>query len=359
MLLSGCYVQVAREELEKIPEIDLCIGTNDKSKVLDIIKENLSINIGNDLIENYNNMTQYDEFGPVTFTEKTRAIIKVQDGCNNFCSYCIIPFARGKIRSRDPKNVIEEITKISNKGYKEVVITGIHVASYGKDFNNGYELIDLLEDINKIPGIERIRMGSIEPLWITDEVLNRLSKLDKMCHQFHLSLQSGCTKTLERMNRHYSAEEFEEIANKLRNTFDDCILTTDIIVGFPGETEEEFNTTYEFLKRIKFYKTHVFKYSKRKGTKAAIMPNQVSGKIQEERSHILIELSDKNEKDYLDKYIDKTVKVFFEEKDGEFYKGHTSNYLMIKVKTNNDISNKILDVKIISRDNLELMGTLL
>ena len=355
----GCYVQVAREELEKIPEIDLCIGTNDKSKVLDIIKENLSINIGNDLIENYNNMTQYDEFGPVTFTEKTRAIIKVQDGCNNFCSYCIIPFARGKIRSRNPQNVIDEITKISNKGYKEVVITGIHVASYGKDFNNGYELIDLLEDINKIPGIERIRMGSIEPLWITDEVLNRLSKLDKMCYQFHLSLQSGCTKTLERMNRHYSAEEFEEIANKLRNTFDDCILTTDIIVGFPGETEEEFNTTYEFLKRIKFYKTHVFKYSKRKGTKAAIMPNQVSGKIQEERSHVLIELSDKNEKDYLDKYIDKTVKVLFEEKEGEYYKGHTSNYLMIKVKTNNDISNKILDVKIISRDNLELMGTLL
>ncbi len=369
----GCYVQVARNEVEQMPEIDICIGTNEKSKIFEIVKEKLAgnnVNITynqiaklpcekiNDLKENYSKMVDYDEFGTVTYTEKTRAIIKVQDGCDNFCSYCIIPYARGKIRSRDPKKVLEEITLIANKGYKEVVLTGIHIASYGRDFEKDYKLIDLIEDVNNISGIERIRLGSIEPLWVTDEVIERLSKIEKLCHQFHLSLQSGCDETLKRMNRKYSIKEFKTIAHNLRNTFDDCILTTDIIVGFPGETEEEFNTTYKFLKEIKFYKTHIFKYSKRKGTVAETLPNQVSPKVQEERSKLLIELSDKNEKEYLQSYIGKTVKVLFEEQEDDFYKGHTSNYLMVKTKSDKNITNQIINVIIIDRDNLELIAKL-
>ena len=233
--------------------------------------------------------------GAITFSEKTRATVKVQDGCNNFCTYCLIPFARGRIRSRKKENVIEEVKKIAEKGIKEIVITGIHIASYGKDFDNNYRLIDLLEEINKIQGLHRIRLGSIEPTIITDEFVERLSKLDKICDHFHLSLQSGCTETLKRMNRRYTTEEFRDVTKRLRAKFPNAALTTDIIVGFPGETDDEFNTTYEFLKDIAFYKMHIFKYSQRKGTKAAVMPNQVDGKIKEERSKKLIELSNENE----------------------------------------------------------------
>ena len=196
----------------------------------------------------------YGDFGSVTYTEKTRAVIKVQDGCDRFCSYCIIPYARGRVRSRLPENIIKEIEKIAKEGIKEVVITGIHVASYGKDFKEKFKLIDLLEKINEIEGIERIRLGSIEPLLITREFIERITKLDKICHHFHLSLQSGCTQTLERMNRRYSAEEFEIIVERLRKAYSDVILTTDIIVGFPQETEKEFEITYKFLEKIKFYK---------------------------------------------------------------------------------------------------------
>ena len=338
----GCYVQVAKNEIDNIVE-----------NVENFLKNGNEISI-DDVLHN----SKYGDFGDITYTEKTRAVIKVQDGCDRFCSYCIIPYARGRVRSRNPENVVKEIKDIASKGIKEVVITGIHVASYGKDFKNGYGLIDLLEDINQIEGIERIRLGSIEPLWITDEVIERLKKLEKICHHFHLSLQSGCTETLKRMNRRYTAEQFEEIVEKLRNTYNDVILTTDIIVGFAGETEEEFQTTYNFLKKIRFYKTHIFKYSERKGTKAAEMKNQVSGDKKEERSKILLNLSDEIEEKYLNEYVGKEVKVLFEEKDGEYYKGHTANYLMVKVKTEKDISNTIQNVLLKERNNLELLGTI-
>ena len=353
----GCYVQVAKNEIDKIPEIDFTLGTNEKVNIVENV-ENFLKN-GNEIsIDDVLHNSKYGDFGDITYTEKTRAVIKVQDGCDRFCSYCIIPYARGRVRSRNPENVVKEIKDIASKGIKEVVITGIHVASYGKDFKNGYGLIDLLEDINQIEGIERIRLGSIEPLWITDEVIERLKKLEKICHHFHLSLQSGCTETLKRMNRRYTAEQFEEIVEKLRNTYNDVILTTDIIVGFAGETEEEFQTTYNFLKKIRFYKTHIFKYSERKGTKAAEMKNQVSGDKKEERSKILLNLSDEIEEKYLNEYVGKEVKVLFEEKDGEYYKGHTANYLMVKVKTEKDISNTIQNVLLKERNNLELLGTI-
>ena len=352
----GCYVQVSKDELEALPEIDLALGTNDKTQIVDYIEKYIEEKIKKETLDNILYDSKFEDFGTVTYTEKTRAVIKVQDGCDRFCSYCIIPFARGKIRSRKPESVIEEITEISKNGIKEVVITGIHVASYGRDFENDYRLIDLLEEINKIDGIERIRLGSIEPLLITEEFMERFIKLEKVCHHFHLSLQSGCTETLKRMNRRYTAGEFEVIVDRIRKYYNDAILTTDIIVGFPDESEEEFKTTYEYLKRINFYKMHVFKYSPRKGTKAAEMKNQIPGDVKELRSKKLLELSDNNEIRYLDSYIGKEVEVLFEEFDGKFYKGHTANYIMVKLKSEEDLSNKIKMVKITERDELTLIG---
>lgn len=237
VVACGCYVQVAKQEVEKIEGIDLVLGNNEKKEIVEIIEKYLEENKKHNEVTDVMHQKEYIELGKITYTEKTRAVIKVQDGCDRFCSYCIIPYARGRVRSRKLENVIEEIKQISQKGIKEVVITGIHIASYGKDFKEEYRLIDLLEEINQIEGIQRIRLGSIEPLLITEEFVARLSKLQKICHHFHLSLQSGCDETLKRMNRRYTIEEFKEIVKRLRKAYDDVILTTDIIVGFPrGES---------------------------------------------------------------------------------------------------------------------------
>ena len=348
LVACGCYAQVAKDELKKIPEIDLIIGNNEKNDIIQIVENHIAQKGAEDLVSDVMYKLDYVELGTTTYTEKTRAVIKVQDGCDRFCSYCLIPYARGHIRSRKIENVIEEIKKVVEEGINEVVITGIHIASYGRDFKGeNIGLIDLLEEINKIQGLHRIRLGSIEPTIITDEFAERLSKLDKICDHFHLSLQSGCTETLKRMNRRYTTEEFRDVTKRLRSKFPNAALTTDIIVGFPGETDDEFNTTYEFLKDIAFYKMHIFKYSQRKGTKAAVMPNQVDGKIKEERSKKLIELSNENEYNYNKKYIGKQVEVLFEEREGEYLKGHTTNYIVVKHKTDkDDLINKIAKVTV-------------
>ena len=354
IIAVGCYADVAKEELSKIKEINLILGNSEKKNIVDHVEN--YINHNEISIES---SEEYNEFGCITYTERTRATIKVQDGCNNFCTYCIIPYARGRIKSRKKESILEEIEKIAEKGIKEVVITGIHIASYGKDFDNNYRLIDLLEDINKIEGIERIRIGSLEPTIINEEFCERIKKINKLCHHFHLSLQSGCNETLKRMNRKYSIEEFEKVVELLRKTYNDVMLTTDIIVGFPGETDEEFDITYNFLEKIKFYKMHVFKYSIRKGTVASKMENQVSNDIKDIRSKALIELSNKNELEYLHSYLNKKEKVLFEDREGEFIKGHTENYLLVKVKTNKDIENTIKEVKLNSIiDNNSLLGEL-
>ena len=270
-----------------------------------------------------------------------------------------IPSARGRIRSRKIENVKEEVVELAKKGIKEIVVTGIHVASYGKDLKEDIGLIDLLEEINKIDGIERIRLSSLEPTLITEDFVNRLSKLNKICDHFHLSLQSGCDGTLKRMNRHYTTSEFKKATELLRKAYPNVALTTDIIVGFPGETDEEFNTTYEFLKNIDFYKMHVFKYSPRHGTKAEKMPNQVDGNIKEERSRKLIELSAKNEKEQNKKYINTYLKVLIEELEDGYYKGHTTNYIMVKIKENaENLQNKIVTAKIIGEEGIDLIGKL-
>ena len=342
VIAVGCYAQVAKDTLQNMPEIDIILGNKEKKNIIKYIEDyEISKNKIVD-VANINMQQDFDEYGCITYTEKARTTIKIQDGCNNFCSYCLIPYARGRVRSRNKENILEEARKIANEGIKEIVLTGIHIASYGKDFNEEYELVDLLEDLNKIEGIERIRLGSLEPTIITEEFVERLTKLDKICNHFHLSLQSGCDETLKRMNRKYTTKEFREVVKRLRDNIKDVNLTTDIIVGFPGETEEEFNTTYEFLKEIKFYKMHIFKYSKRDGTIAATMPNQIDGNIAEQRSKKLIELSERNQKEYEKKYAGKEVEVLFEEKQGEYWVGHTTNYMLVKYKSNQNLENKIL-----------------
>ena len=383
----GCYAQIAKEELQKMPEIDIVLGNKEKKDIVEYVEEYLKIvankkmqplvvvkNTITNSDEQKNNVKElsakgtivevgdiskqkeYDEYGCVTYTERARTEIKIQDGCNNFCTYCAIPFARGRIRSRKKENVIKEVETLAKKGIKEIVLTGIHIASFGKDFEEDYKLIDLLEDLNKIDGIERIRLGSLEPTIITDEFVKRLSKLEKVCNHFHLSLQSGCDETLKRMNRKYTTEEFKQVTELLRKYLKDVNLTTDIIVGFPGETEEEFNITYKFLEDIAFYKMHVFKYSKRDGTVAAKMPNQVDGNIAEERSEKLIKLSEKNMKMYNEKYIGREVEVLFEEKQDEFWVGHTRNYMVVKVKTDKDLENEIITTKVLKNQGEELIG---
>ena len=361
IVACGCYVQVAKKEIEKIKEIDLALGNNEKSNIVKIVEEyqkNLFLEEKSNSIKKQENIIAEDvmhqkefvDLGDVTYTSKTRAVIKIQDGCDRFCSYCIIPYARGRVRSRNPQKIIQEVQDIAKEGIKEIVITGIHIASYGKDFKDEYKLIDLLEELNEIKGIERIRLGSIEPLLITEQFVERLKKLDKICHHFHLSLQSGCDETLKRMNRKYTTNQFKNIVKILRKNYQDVNLTTDIIVGFPQETEEEFEKTYKFLKEVKFYKMHIFKYSQRKGTKAAIMDGQIDGKIKEERSQKLIELSNKNEEEYNKRYIGKIVEVLWEEEKNGYYQGHTKNYIQAcckkeKYMRDEEIENKIIKAK--------------
>ena len=361
IVVCGCYAQVAKTELEQILEVDVILGINEKNKIVQIVEEYLSSK--NNIIEvaDVSKQKEFLDFGDVTYTEKNRAVIKVQDGCNMFCSYCLIPYARGRIRSRKIENVVSEIEKIAKQGIKEVVITGIHVASYGKDFENeNIRLINLLEEINKIEGIERIRLSSVEPTIVDEEFAQRLSKLEKICDHFHLSLQSGCDATLKRMNRKYTTARYKEATEILRKYYPSANFTTDVIVGFPGETDEEFDQTYQFLKEIGFYKMHIFKYSPRKGTVAEKLPDQVDGNIKEERSKKLIELSNNMQNEKNSQYIGKNVKVLFEEYENGYYKGHTTNYMVVKVKEKEQdgFIDNIKDIEIIGNDTQteELIG---
>ena len=344
VVACGCYVQVAKDKVDNIDEIDISIGNSEKKDIVQIVENYINQNEMINEIIDVNKEKDFSEMGLVTFTEKTRATIKIQDGCNNFCTYCLIPYARGRVRSRNKENIIKEVEEIAKKGIQEIVITGIHIASYGLDFTDNYRMIDLLEDLNKIDGIKRIRLGSLEPSLITDEFTKRLSKLDKICNHFHLSLQSGCDETLKRMNRKYTTGEFRQVVDRLRKAFKDVNLTTDIIVGFPGETEEEFEKTYKFLKEIEFYKMHIFKYSPREGTPASKMSNQVDGNIKEERSQKLIELSEKNQEEYNKIYFSKPQEVLFEEQKDGVWTGYTNNYVKVSYQSDENLENKILKI---------------
>ena len=346
----GCYSQMAPEEVSAIEGVDVVLGTKNKGDVVYYVnkardEKKVQVHVDNALKNN-----KFEELNIEDYQDKTRAFLKVQDGCNRFCAYCAIPYARGSVCSKDPRKVIDEVKRLRDHGFKEVIISGIHTASYGLDLEGNMTLVDLLEDIELIDGIERVRIGSIEPAFFTPDVVERIKKMKKLCPQFHLSLQSGCDATLKRMNRRYTAEEYEHIVNVLRENIKDVSITTDVIVGFPGETDEEFNETYEYLKRLKLTKTHIFKYSPRKGTRAADMPNQLDGNVKEERSKLLIELNKKNEKDFISKYVGREMGVLVEQevknKPG-IYEGYTRNYLKVEVSgLNEEMKGQIVNCKI-------------
>lgn len=357
LVVTGCYSQISPEEILKIEEVDILIGTNEKNKVINIIN-----NYNGNKVSTVDDIMKVKEFEEMTLSnlnEKTRAFIKIQDGCQQFCSYCIIPYARGPIRSRKLENIISEIKSLVEHGYKEFVLTGIHVASYGKDFGN-ISLIDVLKEINKIDGVKRIRMSSIEPLIMTSEFIYELSELDKICNHFHLSLQSGCDSVLKRMNRKYDTKIYKDIVLKLRDVFEDVSITTDIIVGFPEETKQEFKETYEFLKDIKLAQMHIFKYSKRDGTKAAKMDNQVLPEIKTKRSKNLLELNQLNEYEFKKSLIGKTLDILFEkEYEKDIYEGLSTNYIRVSCYSKDNIENQIRKVKIKDINKEYLIGELI
>lgn len=361
VIAAGCYVQAAKEELLKDDCIDIVIGNNKKKDLIEILNSYYG-ETNKEAVIDINKTNEYEELHLKKTSTHTRAIIKVQDGCNQFCSYCIIPYARGRVRSRRLDDVRNEIMNLAEQGYKEVVLTGIHLSSYGVDFEGeNINLLTLITDVGMIQGIERIRLGSLEPRIITEEFVRKLSAMDNFCPHFHLSLQSGCNETLNRMNRKYTAEDFLEKCRLIREYFVHPAITTDIIVGFPGETEEEFEQTKAFLNTIRLYETHIFKYSKRNGTKAAVMKGQIIDDIKSVRSNELIQLGDKNATEFRKFYIGKTVSVLFEEsvtRNGVvYYSGFTKEYVKVLLAGDENLTNIILKVEIEDiLDNEYLLG---
>ncbi len=362
----GCYVQTGEETIEKDEAIDLAIGNNRKKDLVSILNQYLSerdekisdkkeeaekdkMRYAKKDIIDINHTNEYEEMFLTGTMEHTRAYVKIQDGCNQFCSYCIIPYARGRVRSRKEEDVLMEVEGIVKLGYQEIVITGIHISSYGID-RGERQLLQLLEKLNRIDGLKRIRLGSLEPRIITEEFAQRISTLEKICPHFHLSLQSGCDETLRRMNRHYTTGEYLEKVELLRKYFDNPAITTDVIVGFPGETEEEFAITTQFLEQVHFYEMHIFKYSKRQGTRAAVMENQLTDAVKTERSNKLMELEHRMSEEYRKSFIGSTVEVLFEEAkeiDGRIYQiGHTRQYVKVVKETTEDFSNCIISWEI-------------
>lgn len=361
----GCYVQTGTEAVLKDEGVDLCIGNNKKKDLVSILEayfEEQDKTIHDTTVIDINHTAEYEEMTLTKTAEHTRAYIKIQDGCNQFCSYCIIPYARGRVRSRKMEDIVAEVRGIVRNGYREIVLTGIHISSYGIDFSgetasNGMpkytgksKLLDLIKELHKIEDLKRIRVGSLEPRIISEEFATELSKLEKVCPHFHLSLQSGCNVTLKRMNRHYSAEEYYEKVELLRRVYEKPAITTDVIVGFPGETEEEFRETEQFLKKVCFYEMHVFKYSKRQGTPAATMENQVSDTVKQERSARLLEMEREQSKEFRKMKIGSMAEVLFEEAkviDGETYQiGHTVEYIKVAKKETKDLSNCLITGKL-------------
>ena len=357
VVAAGCYVQAAAEELKADLAVDVIIGNNKKQDLLTALQAYEEAHGDLREVIDINHTKEYENLHLTKQGEHTRAYIKVQDGCNQFCSYCIIPYARGRVRSRAKEDVVAEVTDLAKNGYQEVVLTGIHLSSYGIDFENEDNLLSLIRAVHEIEGIKRIRLGSLEPRIITEEFVQAIAALPKMCPHFHLSLQSGCNETLKRMNRRYTSEEFYEKCEILRKYFEKPALTTDVIVGFPQETEEEFETTYEFLKKICFYETHIFKYSKREGTKAAVMQGQIPEQIKAKRSARLIELGEKNRRAYEESFLGKTVEVLVEEKSDvngkEMWTGHTKEYMKIALESEKNLQNCILNVQI--KDGREII----
>ncbi|MDP4145668.1 MAG: tRNA (N(6)-L-threonylcarbamoyladenosine(37)-C(2))-methylthiotransferase MtaB [Bacillota bacterium] len=358
----GCYSQIAPNEVSNIEGVDVVLGTRNKGEIVYWVnrarEEREQIVEVSDVLRN----TEFEELNIEEYQDKTRAFLKIQDGCNRFCSYCLIPFARGAVCSKDPEKIVQEVKELASNNFKEIILSGIHIASYGLDLDGDWNLVKILQIIEDIDGIERVRIGSIDPTFFTEGVIEKLSSLKKLCPHFHLSLQSGCDETLKRMNRRYTTEEYRNIVKSLRNNINDASITTDIIVGFPGETDEEFEITYKFLEEIKLSKMHVFKFSPRKGTKAEKMSDQVDGKIKDIRSSKLIELDKKNEMEFMNQFINRSMNVLFEQEYSSiegFYEGYTPNYIKVISKAYQDLSGGIFEVRLSKVEEGYIIGEIL
>ena len=336
VIVTGCYSQTNPESVLELDGVNLILGTKDRKNIVTLAENTKStdkLSFVGDIMKTHT----FENLEISHYEERTRAFIKIQEGCNQFCSYCIIPYARGPIRSREMNDVILETEKLVNNGYTEIIYTGIHVASYGLDTGEP-KLADLLKEANKIEGLKRIRLSSIEPMTLDEEFIKRISECDKLCHHFHLSLQSGCDETLKRMNRKYTTQEYKKIVDGLRNKYPDVAITTDIMTGFPGETDEEFSKTLDFVKEISFADAHIFQYSQRNGTPAAKRPDQISPEVKEKRSKELIKICKKSQDEFVSSFIGKTMEVLFEQpsKNG-YFEGKTSNYITVYVKTDENL----------------------
>ena len=359
----GCNSHVSPEEILEVEEVNLVMGTNERRQIVDEIKKLQSNNVKKvSTVDDIMKVRAFEEIEISQTNGKTRAFMKIQDGCDRFCTYCIIPYARGgKIRSRDLESIVTEATNLAKKGYKEIVLTGIHVASYGKDIKDeDINLLTVIKKINEIDEIKRIRLSSVEPILFTKEFIEEVKKMPKLCPHYHLSLQSGCDETLKRMNRRYTTKEYKEIVNMIRDNIKDVAITTDVIVGFPGETNQEFENTYEYLKDLGLTQMHIFKYSPRKGTPASEMENQIDPQVKQLRSDRLLNLDRENFRNFANKYLEKEVEVLFEKGiDDTTYEGLTPNYIRVVVKSNNDIQGKILKTKIIKINDDYTEGVLI
>lgn len=355
----GCYSQIASDEVASIEGVDVVLGSRNKGEVVYWVnrtrEEKKQVVEVKDVLRD----KKFEELSINEYQDKTRAFLKIQDGCNKFCTYCVIPFSRGAVCSKDPEQILKEVRELSRNGFKEIILSGVHTASYGVDIQGDWNLVRVLEEIDKIDGIERIRIGSIDPTFFTEGVIERICSLKKLCPHFHLSLQSGCDATLRRMNRKYTAAEYKEVCDNLRKYMKDVSITTDIIVGFPGESAVEFEETYKFLRDIKLSKMHIFKYSKRAGTKAADMPFQVDGNLKEERSKALIDLNLKNEVEFMEGYIGRTMSVLYEEKvssSENSYVGYTENYIKVITESSEDIRGQIVPTKVVAVEAEHMIG---
>ena len=355
----GCYAQIASTEVASIEGVDVVLGTRNKGDIVywvnryrDEKKQIIEIS---DVLKN----KVFEDLNIKEYKARTRAFVKIQDGCNRFCSYCLIPYARGAVCSKKPDKIIAEVHELADHGFKEILLSGIHIASFGLDLEGNWDLVRVLEEVNKVSGIERIRIGSIDPAFFTNDVIEKIMSLKKLCHHFHLSLQSGCDETLKRMNRKYTAKEYKTVVESLRQKISGVNITTDVIVGFPGETQEEFNETYDFLKDIELSKMHVFKYSPRKGTKAAGIKEQVDGNIKEERSHKLITLNNILEKKFNNKFIGKNMNVLYElksENNAYGFEGYTNNYIKVMVKSKQNIECEFHITKLMELEDDHIIG---
>lgn len=353
--VTGCYAQTAPDEVLAIEGVNLVLGTKDRKNIVTLVEElntESNINHVSDIMSNH----EFEELQIKQYSNRTRAFIKIQEGCNQFCSYCIIPYARGPVRSRAKDDVVREIKELAHNGFKEIILVGIHVASYGVDLGDT-TLESLIMDVDKIDGVERIRLSSIEPMTLNQEFIDSIKDSKKLCHHFHISLQSGCDETLKRMNRKYTTAQFKGIVDGLREAFDDVAITTDIMVGFPDESDEEFNKTVEFVRNIKFADAHVFQYSQRRGTPAAKRPNQISPDVKEKRSKIIIAETQKTRDEFINRFIGKTMRVLFEQpaKDGLF-EGKTDNYITVHAPSDIDLNDQFRNVLLERNENGIVIG---